>query len=71
MSNEVSLLGSVLYKCLVFPESFPTDLLDHFLSRFGDGLQVLGRFVTVRIVVLLIFESLDHYMSFFLAPAMA
>ena len=52
----MSLLGSLLYKCLVFPESFPTDLLDHFLSRFGDGLQVLGKFVTVRTVILLILE---------------
>ena len=34
MSNEVSLLGSLLYKCLVFPESFPTDLFRPFFITF-------------------------------------
>ena len=56
MSNEVSFLGSSLYSALSSLDHFQQICLDHFLSHFGDGLQVLGMFVTVRTLGLLILE---------------
>ena len=56
MSNEVSFLGSLLYSALSSLDHFQQICLDHFLSHYGGGLQVLGMFVTVRTLSLLILE---------------
>ena len=71
MSNEVSFLGSSLYSALSSLDHFQQICLDHFLSHYGGGLQVLGMFVYSSYFKPAHFGSLDRYVSFLLAPATA
>ena len=71
MSNEVSLLGSVLYRMPCFPGIVSNGFVRPFFITFGWWFTSSRKVRYSPYRRPAHFESLDHYMSFFLAPAMA